>query len=130
MYRPKTRGELKECLKKGIPCEVVDHVAEMTSIMLRGWLEFDKFTIVPSETNGWVVFEPKKKEGKKMAKCVKMNQSMRVLQTNGKFLDENAHALVCSGKGEYIDKGAWKHDREKRGEVWGERKVDDADHRD
>jgi hypothetical protein len=136
MYRPKTRGELKDCLKKGIPCEVVGYVAEMTATMLRGWLKFDKFTIAPSETYGWVVFEPKKEEGKTMAKCIKLNQPMRVLQTNGKFLnaetgnivrlfDENAHEFVRSGKGEYTDKGAWKHDREKRGEVWGERKEED-----
>jgi hypothetical protein len=57
--RPSTRGELKKMLHDGIPCEVASFVAEMTDIMLRGWLEkFDSFSVRPSENNGWSVFEP------------------------------------------------------------------------
>ena len=31
---------------------------EITSILIRGWLEFDAFTTRPSENEGWTVFEP------------------------------------------------------------------------
>lgn len=56
--RPLTRGELRDCLADGIACEVVTDCAEMTAIMLRGWLKFDAFTVRPSDTPGWSLFEP------------------------------------------------------------------------
>lgn len=55
--RPTTRGELKEKLSVGIPCEVASYAAEMTANLLRGWLEFDEFVTRPSENEGWTVFE-------------------------------------------------------------------------
>jgi hypothetical protein len=58
--RPKTRGELRRLLSDGIACEVVSTNAEITSILLRGWLDFDSFTIRKSENYGWSVFEAKK----------------------------------------------------------------------
>lgn len=59
MIRPKTRGELLENLKKGITCEIAEYVAEMTKIMLKGWLHFNEFKTYPSVKNiGWTVFEP------------------------------------------------------------------------
>lgn len=65
--RPSTRGELKKILQDGIPCEVASFVTEMTDVMLRGWLEFDSFTVRASENVGWSVFEPMvvKDEGEK-----------------------------------------------------------------
>lgn len=56
--RPSTRGELAERLKAGESCEVAGYVAEITSIMLRGWLDVENFTVAPSENPGWVVFRP------------------------------------------------------------------------
>lgn len=56
--RPKTRGELRDKLRDGISCEVAAHVANMTSIMLKGWLEFEAFTIDQSPNEGWVIFKP------------------------------------------------------------------------
>lgn len=55
--RPATRGELRKLLDSGVPCEVASHVAEMTRIMLDGWLPGSKFTVRPSENAGWSVFE-------------------------------------------------------------------------
>ncbi len=59
--RPETRGELVRKLKQGIPCEVVSSNAEITSIMLRGWLDFYDFSVKPSVNPGWSIFEYKKK---------------------------------------------------------------------
>ncbi len=56
--RPKTRGELKKKLQEGITCEVAEFTAEMTKIILTGWLEFYNFTIQPSYNHGWVLFVP------------------------------------------------------------------------
>ncbi len=61
-FRPKTRGELKEKLRSGIACEVVSSNVSITSLLLRGWLEFDGFTVRQSENEGWSVFEPKAKD--------------------------------------------------------------------
>ncbi len=55
--RPKTRGELRDLLKDGIECEVVSSNAEITSVMLRGWLNFESFTVRQSENLGWSIFE-------------------------------------------------------------------------
>lgn len=55
--RPRTRGDLRDLLNRGVSCEVASHVAEMTEIILKGWLNFDPFTVRPSENKGWVVFE-------------------------------------------------------------------------
>jgi hypothetical protein len=56
--RPTTRGELRDRIARGETCEVAGHVAEMTAIMLRGWLQFDGFTMRPSANDGWSLFEP------------------------------------------------------------------------
>ena len=56
--RPATRGELRDKLREGIPCEVASHVAEMTATMLRGWLDFEAFTVRPSSSDEWTLFEP------------------------------------------------------------------------
>ena len=61
-HRPKTLGELRTKLQEGIACEVVAYVAEMTAIMLRGWMTFATFTIRQSENEGWVVFEDSDEE--------------------------------------------------------------------
>ena len=56
--RPTTRGELRDKLRDGIACEIVADCAEMTVIMLRGWLEFDAFSVQPSHNAGWTLFLP------------------------------------------------------------------------
>lgn len=56
--RPSTRGELAQRLKAGESCEVAGYVAEMTSIMLRGWLGVENFTITESVNPGWVIYRP------------------------------------------------------------------------
>lgn len=61
IYRPRTRGELRDKLQAGVPCEVAAYVASMTDIMLRGWLKFDAFTVCQSPNDGWVIFMPTKK---------------------------------------------------------------------
>jgi len=58
MRRPKTRGELRLLLQAGYACEVAAHVAEMTAVLLRGWLDCDAFTTRPSGNAGWTLFEP------------------------------------------------------------------------
>ena len=58
LVRPSTRAELAERLKVGGSCEVAGYVAEMTSIMLRGWLGVGNFTVTPSENPGWVIYRP------------------------------------------------------------------------
>ncbi|MFA5375927.1 MAG: hypothetical protein WC455_09310 [Dehalococcoidia bacterium] len=60
IYRPKTRGELRDKLQAGVPCEVAAYVASMTDIMLRGWLRFDAFTVCQSPNDGWAIFMPDK----------------------------------------------------------------------
>jgi hypothetical protein len=55
--RPKTRGELRDLLKDGIACEVVSSNVSITSVMLRGYLDFESFTVRQSENHGWSVFE-------------------------------------------------------------------------
>ncbi len=55
--RPSTRGELRDLLAAGTPCEVASHVSEMTAVMLSGWLDFPNFTVRQSENTGWSVFE-------------------------------------------------------------------------
>lgn len=57
-YRPSTRGELRDQLQAGVPCEVATSMANSTKIMLEGWLEFSDFRTRPSENDGWTVFEP------------------------------------------------------------------------
>jgi len=55
--RPKTRGELRDLLKSGVNCEVPTSNVEITSMLLRTWLEFESFTVRLSENSGWSVFE-------------------------------------------------------------------------
>jgi len=57
-FRPKTRGELLEALKKGIKCEVVGSNMEITNICLDGWLKFEgKYRTLYSPNKGWVIYE-------------------------------------------------------------------------
>jgi hypothetical protein len=56
--RPKTRGELRDRLVRGETCEVVTSNVETTTMLLHGWLAFDKFSVRPSENDGWSLFEP------------------------------------------------------------------------
>lgn len=59
-FRPKTRGELLEAMKKGITCEVAGDVLEITNLLLDGWLKFEgKYRTLYSPNNGWVLYEPK-----------------------------------------------------------------------
>ena len=58
VHRPTTRGELRECLRRGVACEVVTYRVEMESIILRGWGKFSAFSVSPSENEGWSVFTP------------------------------------------------------------------------
>lgn len=58
--RPATRGELKEKILDGIPCEVATIAVEMTIVMFHGWLKFTGFTTRPSENEGWTIFEHNK----------------------------------------------------------------------
>jgi len=58
LVRPSTRGELARRLKNGERCEVAAYVAEMTSIMLRGWLDCENFTVTESPNRGWVIYGP------------------------------------------------------------------------
>lgn len=55
--RPRTRGELRDLLNSGVPCEVVSSNAMITAQMLQGWLNFSAFSVRPSENEGWSVFE-------------------------------------------------------------------------
>lgn len=55
--RPRTRGELAEKLRAGTPCEVAGSAVSFTIIALRDWLNFDRFSVRPSENKGWCVFE-------------------------------------------------------------------------
>ena len=58
VFRPKTRGELRDKLKQGVKCEVVASNEEITSICLDGWLKFEgKYKTYPSENVGWVIYE-------------------------------------------------------------------------
>jgi hypothetical protein len=56
-YRPKFVGQLLVALKKNIKCEVVGTYEEITSIKLKGWLNFDNFKTYPSTNEGWVIYE-------------------------------------------------------------------------
>lgn len=58
--RPGTRGELRERLDAGEECEVATSVAEMTAIMIEGWLGAKPFVTEPSEKDGWTVFRPRR----------------------------------------------------------------------
>ena len=58
MKKPKTRGELKRLLQQGEPCIVAEYVSEMTATILRGWLDFKDFEIIPSDDPDWVIFQP------------------------------------------------------------------------
>jgi hypothetical protein len=56
--RPKTRGELRDKLAQGVTCEVVGDNALITSVLLKGWLRFDKFDVKRSKNSGWALFVP------------------------------------------------------------------------
>ena len=56
--RPKTRGELLSSLKENIKCEVISSNAEITSIILDGWLNFaNQYKVTPSPNDGWSIYE-------------------------------------------------------------------------
>jgi len=58
IYRPKTRGELLDKLKAGIPCEVLSSNVEFTNICLDGWLKFEnQYATRPSENPCWTIYE-------------------------------------------------------------------------
>ena len=59
--RPKTRGELVNKLREGVACEVAATTAEITSIMLKGFLEFSDFKVMGPVNGGWVLFQPTNK---------------------------------------------------------------------
>ena len=63
IIRPKTRGELASLLKEGKTCEVVEYVSEMTTVMLKGWLNVSNFTVQPSTNPGWVLYVPNTQSG-------------------------------------------------------------------
>jgi hypothetical protein len=57
-FRPTNIKELLEELKKGVKCEVVASVMEITNIKLDGWLRFEgKYQTYLSENIGWVIYE-------------------------------------------------------------------------
>lgn len=62
-YRPKTRGELRECLKSGIKCEVAANNEEITTLMLNSLnvMKTDNcvvnFKTYTSYNEGWVIYE-------------------------------------------------------------------------
>jgi hypothetical protein len=58
--RPKTRGELRNRLANGEICEVVSSNVDITSILLRGWLQFNNFAVEPSDNIGWSLFNSTK----------------------------------------------------------------------
>ena len=59
-HRPGARGELRDSLKAGIPCEVVTSVVSFTAEMLSSLMNFSDFTTRPSENTGWTIFESTK----------------------------------------------------------------------
>jgi len=67
LVRPRTRGELRDRLKAGESCEVAAHVAEMTAIVLSGWLKFDRFNVDQSPNAGWVIFSPNAADDRRRA---------------------------------------------------------------
>lgn len=57
--RPLTRGELRDRLNAGERCEVAASTAEITAILLEGWLGVKSFCVTKSPNSGWVIFGPK-----------------------------------------------------------------------
>lgn len=56
--RPKTRGELLECLQQKIECEVVTSNVEITNIFLDGWLNYaGKYKTYLSNNCGWTIYK-------------------------------------------------------------------------
>lgn len=58
IFRPKTRGELVEKLKEGIECEVEASNEEITTICLKGWLNFHSFEVAFCRDKKWVIYKP------------------------------------------------------------------------
>ncbi len=58
IFRPTTRGDLAKHLKNGESCEVVEMDAEITILLLRGWIGVENFIIKKSPNTGWAIFEP------------------------------------------------------------------------
>ena len=58
-FRPKTRGELAEALRRGERCEVAGQAVEFTNICLDGWLKMEgKYRTLYSPNRGWILYEP------------------------------------------------------------------------
>jgi hypothetical protein len=58
-FRPKTRGELAEALRRGQRCEVAGQEVEFTNICLDGWLKMEgKYRTLYSPNRGWILYEP------------------------------------------------------------------------
>jgi len=58
VVHPKTRGEIRDALNAGKTCEIPNVGVEMTSIMLKHWLNCADFTVEKSTNDGWVLFLP------------------------------------------------------------------------
>lgn len=60
-YRPKTRGDLYDALKKGIKCESVTSNVEFTSLALQSLNLMGNgdvhFKTYPSKNKGWSIYE-------------------------------------------------------------------------
>lgn len=56
--RPKTRGEMRDAINSGKTCEIPNVGVEMTTIMLKHWLNCADFTVEKSTNDGWVLFLP------------------------------------------------------------------------
>jgi hypothetical protein len=58
-FRPKTRGELADALRRGEWCEVAGQAVEFTNICLDGWLKMEgKYRTLYSPNRGWILYEP------------------------------------------------------------------------
>lgn len=54
--RPKTRGELRDSLEKGITCEIDRSNVEITDILLEWWLGCSDYSVVDSPNPGYVLY--------------------------------------------------------------------------
>ena len=58
VFRPKTMGDLRDALEKGVKCEIVSSSKEIASIYLDGWLKYSgRYKTSPSVNDGWTIFE-------------------------------------------------------------------------
>ena len=58
-HRPGTRGELVECLRKGIPCEIVSDNVVITEMLINGWINnIPEYTVRESENEYYTILDP------------------------------------------------------------------------